>query len=200
MWQEISRFGKKLVEYGLVESHFGNISIRTGDTMLITRSGSALDEIDQDAVVEVGIAGSSSMDLIASSETIVHRAIYQNTSALAIIHAHCPYAVIESLIADSPIVPVDSEGVYFLHEIPVVTGGIGTSDLARNAAPLLREHKGVIIQGHGTIAVGMVLEEAYVVTSQIEHCCQVKYHVDLFNRVSECWKGEMGKTNVDSGR
>ncbi|HDN65254.1 MAG TPA: fuculose phosphate aldolase, partial [Methanosarcinales archaeon] len=41
MWQEIARFGKKLVEYGLVESHFGNISVRTGDGMLITRSGSA---------------------------------------------------------------------------------------------------------------------------------------------------------------
>ncbi|HIE31328.1 MAG TPA: aldolase [Methanosarcinales archaeon] len=189
MWQEISRFGKKLVEYGLVESHFGNISIRTGDTMLITRSGSALDEIDQDAVVEVGIERSSSMDLIASSETIVHRAIYRNTSALAIIHAHCPYAVIESLIGDSAIVPVDSEGIYFLHEIPVVTGGIGTPDLAENASSLLREHKGVIIRGHGTIATGMILEEAYVVTSQIEHSCLVKYHVDLFNRFNECRMG-----------
>ena len=189
MWQEISRFGKKLVEYGLVESHFGNISIRTGDTMLITRSGSALDEIDQDAVVEVGIDRFSSMDLIASSETIVHRAIYMNTSALAIIHAHCPYSVIESLIGGSAIVPVDSEGIYFLHEIPVVTGGIGTSDLAENAASLLREHKGVIIHGHGTIATGMILEEAYVVTSQIEHSCRVKYHVDLFNRFNECEKG-----------
>jgi L-fuculose-phosphate aldolase len=189
MWQEISRFGKKLVEYGLVESHFGNISIRTGDTMLITRSGSALDEIDRDAVVEVGIDRFSSMDLIASSETIVHRAIYMNTSALAIIHAHCPYSVIESLIGDSAIVPVDSEGIYFLHEIPVVTGGIGTSDLAENAASLLREHKGVIIHGHGTIATGMILEEAYVVTSQIEHSCMVKYHVDLFNLFSACKSG-----------
>ncbi len=189
MWQEISRFGKKLVEYGLVEAHFGNISIRTGDTMLITRSGSALDEIDRDAVVEVGIDRSSSMDLIASSETIVHRAIYKSTSALAIIHAHCPYAVIESLIADSPIVPVDSEGIYFLHEIPIVTGGIGTLELAENAASFLREHKGVIIRGHGTIATGMILEEAYVVTTQIEHSCQVKYHVDLFNLVSECGEG-----------
>ncbi|MEA1864442.1 MAG: class II aldolase/adducin family protein [Euryarchaeota archaeon] len=81
---------------------------------------------------------------------------------------------------DSAVVPIDSEGIYFLHEIPIIDGRIGTSDLAENAAPALREHKG-IIRGHGTIAVGMLLEDAYVVASQIEHSYMVKYHVDLMN-------------------
>lgn len=179
MWREIARFGKKLVEYGLVESHFGNISLRTGNKMLITRSGSALDDIGEDSVVEIDIDRTSGMDMIASSEAIVHRAVYQNTSALAVIHAHCPYAVIESLIEDSAIKPIDSEGVYFLHEIPIVTGGVGTPDLATNVASALREHKGAIIRGHGVIAIGMILEEAYVITAQIEHSCRIKYHVDL---------------------
>ena len=53
MWREISRIGKKLVENGLVESHFGNTSVRIGSRMLITRSGCALDEITEDSVVEV---------------------------------------------------------------------------------------------------------------------------------------------------
>ncbi|NOQ32829.1 MAG: hypothetical protein GQ567_01325, partial [Methanosarcinales archaeon] len=35
--------------------------------------------------------------------------------------------------------------------------------------------------GHGTIATGMILEDAYVVTTQIEHSCMVKYHLDLHN-------------------
>ncbi len=181
-WQEIARFGKKLVEYGLVESRFGNISVRTGDQILITRSGAALDDIDEDSVVEIEIDRTSSTDMVASSEAIVHRAIYRETSALTIIHAHCPYAVIESLIEDSAIIPIDSEGIYFLHEIPIVIGGIGTPELASNAAFALREHKGTIIRGHGTVAIGTIMEEAYSVTSQIEHSCRVKYHVDLFNR------------------
>lgn len=181
MWREIARFGKKLVEHGLVESHFGNISVRTGVGMLITKSGSALDEITEDAVVEIPIEGTSSMDSIASSEAIVHRAIYMSTPALAIIHAHCPYSVIESLIEDSRVVPVDSEGICFLHEIPIVTGGIGTPELAGNSASALRECNGVIVRGHGTIATGVALEGAYVVTTQIEHSCMVKYHLNLFD-------------------
>ncbi|MGP8330177.1 MAG: aldolase, partial [Methanosarcinaceae archaeon] len=180
MWQEISNIGKKLVNHGLVESHFGNISVRIGNKMLITRSGSALDELTKNSVVEVEIEGTSGLDLIASSETIVHREIYKNTSALAIIHAHCQFAVTESLLSDFDyIVPVDSEGQYFLHEIPIVKGGIGTTKLAENTACALAEHKGAIIYSHGTFAVGKILDEAYVVTTQIEHSCAVKYWYDL---------------------
>ena len=184
MWQEISKIGKKLVDHGLVESHFGNISVRIGNKMLITRSGSALDEITENSVVEVELEGTSGLDLIASSEAIVHREIYKNTSALAIIHAHCQFAVTLSLLADlesssNSIVPVDSEGQYFLHEIPIVKGGIGTPELAKNTARALAEHKGAIIYSHGTFATGKILEEAYVVTTQIEHSCAIKYRYDM---------------------
>ncbi len=184
MWQEISKIGKKLVDHGLVESHFGNISVRIGNKMLITRSGSALDEITENSVVEVELEGTSGLDMIASSEAIVHREIYKNTSALAIIHAHCQFAVTLSLLADFEsdsdfIVPVDSEGQYFLHEVPIVKGGIGTPQLAKNTARALAEHKGAIIYSHGTFATGKILEEAYVVTTQIEHSCAIKYRYDM---------------------
>lgn len=99
MWHEISKFGKRLVDRGLVESSFGNISIRMGDKMLITKSGSSLDEITEKSIVDVDIDKPSRLDDIASSETIVHRMIYQDTPALAIIHAHPPFAVIGSLLA-----------------------------------------------------------------------------------------------------
>ncbi len=180
MWQDMAKFGKKLVDHGLVESHFGNISIRRGTGMLITRSGFAIDEINDDSVVEVDIDKPSSLDMIASSEAVVHREIYRNTSALAIIHAHSPFAVIESLLAwEDVIIPLDSEGDYFLHEIPVVEGGSGTGELARNTADALRDRRGVIVKSHGTFAVGKVLEEAYVVTTQIEHSCKLKYYYEL---------------------
>lgn len=180
MWQEMAKFGKKLVEYGLVESHFGNISIRAGSKMLITRTGVSLDEIDENGVIEVDIDRPSSLDIIASSESIVHRAIYRDTRALTIIHAHSPFAVIESLLADGDmVIPLDSEGQYFLHEIPVVRGGIGTPELAKNASEALKDHRGAIALGHGTFATGKVLEEAYIVTTQIEHSCKLKYYYDL---------------------
>ncbi|MCD4703574.1 MAG: aldolase [Methanosarcinaceae archaeon] len=180
MWREMSRFGNKLVKYGLVESHFGNISVRIGDRILITKSGCALDEIDEQGVIEVPFDRTSQLDKIASSETAVHRAIYQNTSAHAIIHAHCPFSVTESLLAETDmIVPLDSEGKLFLREIPIVKGGIGTVELADGAVKGFTDHNGIIVHGHGTIALGATLDEAYVITTQLEHSCKIKYWYDL---------------------
>ncbi len=87
MWQNIAKFGKKLVEHGLVESQFGNISIRRDDKMLITRSGVPLDDVNKNSIVELDIDQPSDLDRVASSETMVHRNIYKFTPALAIIHA-----------------------------------------------------------------------------------------------------------------
>lgn len=183
MWKDIAKFGKKLVERGLVESHFGNMSVRAGGRMLITKSGCVLDEINGDSVVEVDIDKPSSLDSVASSESPIHRAIYKNTAALAVIHAHPPFAVIESLLGHDKIIPPDSEGQYILHEIPVVRGSFGTKELADNTSGALKDHKGVIVFAHGTFAAGKTLEEAYFVTAQIEHSCKLKYYCDVGRRI-----------------
>jgi L-fuculose-phosphate aldolase len=177
MWREIAKYGRKLVEHGLVESNFGNISIRAGDKMLNTRTGAALDEITENSVVEVEIQETSSLDIIASSETVVHREIYRQSSALAIIHAHCQYSVVQSLLTGpgGVIIPADSEGQYFLGDIPVVGGGIGSRELASNLADALSRHRGAVVFSHGTFAIGRTLGEAYIVTTQIEHSCKIKY-------------------------
>jgi len=181
-WEEIARFGKKLVEHGLVESHFGNISVRIGSKMLITKSGAPLDEINENSVVEVDIDKPGSFDGIASSETIVHRTIYKNTSALAVIHAHPSFAVIESLLVKDVIVPINIEGQHFLHEIPVVKGDTASAELAENTAWALRDHKGVIVYSHGTFAIGKTLEEAYFVTALMEQSCKLKYYFDIVKK------------------
>jgi len=180
MWQEIAKYGKKLVERDLVESQFGNISVRKDEKMLITKRGVALDAINKDSVVEIDIDKPSYLDNIASSEIIVHRTIYKNTSAIAIIHAHPSFAVIESMLVEtSNIAPINIEGEHFLHEIPVVKGAPGTTKLAENTARALTSHTGAIVAGHGTFSIGKTLEEAYFITALVEKSCKLKYYFDL---------------------
>lgn len=180
MWQKIAEIGKKLIDRGLVDSRFGNISIRMGDKMLITLKGSSLDNVTEKSAVELDIIKTSSLDGTASSETIVHRTIYQNTPALAIIHAHPPFAVIESLLVENDtIIPLNTEGQYFLREIPVVRGETGSQELAARTAQFLRGRNCVIVFSHGTFAIGKTLDEAYFITEQTEHSCKLKYFYDL---------------------
>jgi len=180
MWREIAKFGKKLIDAGLADSHFGNISLRAGDRLLITRSGTMLDELDENSIVEVDVKQPTSFDIIASTETNVHRAIYQKTSALAIIHVHSPFAVALSMITEEDVIaPADSESLYILHEIPLIKGGAGSRELADAASKALADHRGAIIRGHGSIAAGKIMEEVYVYICSIEHACKVKYFADL---------------------
>ncbi len=178
-WREIARFGRKIVSAGLTSSRFGNISMLQGDRIFITCTGSMLDELDESRVVEVDIAGPCPEDRTASSETCVHRAVYQSTSALAVIHTHSPYAVALSLIEmnATALEPVDSEGIHFLGAMPLVEGSFGSSDLARSVSSALRSHHACIARGHGVFAIGRSLAQAYTAAAMAEHSSQVRYLV-----------------------
>lgn len=176
-WQEIARFGKKLVFSGLTSSRFGNISLLREDRIFITCTGSMLDELDEGMVVEVDLSRPCNLDKIASSETCVHRAIYQSTENLAIIHTHSPYAVALSLHEQRAIEPMDSEGLLFLGTMPIVEGRIGTAELANSASIALQNHKACIARGHGVFAAGNSLPDAYTAACMAEHSAQVRYLV-----------------------
>lgn len=170
------RLGKKMVASGLTTSRFGNISLRMGDTIAITRTGSMLDELDSSEVVEVGLVGPCPAE--ASSETCVHRAIYRGTSHSCVIHTHSPYAVALSLLEDR-VEPLDSEGIHFLGSLAVVEGDFGTEELAGNVAAALKDHKACIALGHGVFAAGKSLLEAYEAACMAEHSSQVRFLVML---------------------
>jgi L-fuculose-phosphate aldolase len=179
-WQEMAWIGRKVTSAGLTSSRFGNISKLQGDTILITCTGSMLDELDESQVVEVDLAGPCPLDKTASSETCVHRAIYQCTSARAVIHTHSPYAVALSMIEMDSLAPVDSEGKNFLGAMPIVDGLFGSNELAKNVSAALCCHAACIARGHGVFAAGGSLTEAYTVACMAEHSSQVRYLVQNY--------------------
>ena len=179
-WQEISRLGKKLIQAALTSSRFGNISLLDGDKIFITCTGSMLDELDEDGVVEVDLRGSCPEDAIASSEICVHRAVYQCTSHQAIVHTHSSYVVAAFLLEAREVLPLDSEGRIFLGPMPIVAGGMGSSALAIAVSSALQDHKACIARGHGVFAAGSGLKEAYTAAAMAEHSAQIGYLVKSY--------------------
>ncbi|MFH1783515.1 MAG: aldolase [bacterium] len=181
--KQMGKYGRKLVSYGFVYSHFGNISVRLGNKFIITRSGCMLDEITPRELVTLDVKKTSPLDARGSYETIVHREIYRQTKAQAIIHIHSPFAVVESIATKaSDIIPITHEGRCVLEKIPLVKGPGGSKELALNASKALKTSKGAIIREHGSIAVGKTLEEAYVYLCAIEQSAKVKYFTDLLKK------------------
>jgi L-fuculose-phosphate aldolase len=176
---ELLRYGRKMVERGLVSAHAGNISKRIGTAVLISARGSMLDELEE-KIVQVTLEPPSPLDHAASSELPMHRAIYRHTEANAVFHGHGRFSIIESLIADAAYVtPMDSESAYYLPVIPIIDAPPGTEELGQAAAVALKEHRGALIRGHGVVTKGMSIEEAYAMLAVIEQACHIRYHLAL---------------------
>ena len=177
--QELIDWGRRIVQAGLDHSHYGNISKRAGDKILISATHSMLDCLEND-IVEVPLAGSSSLDEKASMELPMHRAIYRDTDAQVVIHGHTPYAVALSLMSEEDYIEENTcECRYVLGRIPIIDGAPASQELAENAAKALKDARGAIIRGHGPVVRGSDFKDAFVALASIEFTAQVKYLADL---------------------
>lgn len=176
MLSQFQAVGQALFTQGLVFSQGGNLSIKLGEHLVITHRGSTLGFIQEGDLVETGISKNNRATPLASKELEIHRYIYKNTSASAVVHAHPPYAVALSF-TEREIVPCDLEGRVLLSRVPVLRADTMArlEDLAGEIARLLNEYKVVLVRGHGTFAVSQLLEEAYYYTSALEQSCRLLY-------------------------
>ncbi len=166
--------GHDLFTQGLVSSHSGNLSIRLGDRLIITRRGSMLGCLQEADLIETGISKNDRSTPLASNELAVHRAIYQQTPALAIVHAHPPHAIALSLV-ETEIVPNDAEGRTIIGQVPVLGWNmeVRPGGLADVIAEALKQHQIVMVHGHGSFAIGQLLEGAYSYTTTLEESCRI---------------------------
>jgi len=171
---EFGRVGRILFEGGLNNSHSGNMSVRLGDRVVITRRGAMLGELQANDLVDVGLVEDDSGIALASTEVKVHRAIYAATSHLAIVHTHPRTATAFSMDRDF-LIPVDEEGRYYFKRIPVlsVKASIGSDALEKELPAMLKDYAIVMVRGHGAFAVGGTLEEGLQVTHSLEWSCDI---------------------------
>ncbi len=135
IYQMFRDIGRDLYTANMISSHGGNLSVRLGDKLIIKRRGAMLGQLKLHDLIETGIEKNDSGVALASTELIVHRAIYMNTPALAVVHCHPRTAIAFSLSRDE-LVPIDNEASYLLKKIPVVTEEFasGTPEMANKVA------------------------------------------------------------------
>lgn len=174
--EEFARVGRVLFQGGLNNSHSGNLSVRVGDRVVITRRGAMLGELEPNDLIDVGLAEDDSGIALASTEVKVHRAVYDATSHLAIVHCHPRTATAFSMDREF-IVPVDDEGRYYFKRIPVlaIQTSIGSQDLERELPAMLKDYPVVMVRGHGSFAVGGNLEEGLQITHALEWSCDILF-------------------------
>jgi ribulose-5-phosphate 4-epimerase/fuculose-1-phosphate aldolase len=184
--QELTNVGRYTVERGLVDSFFGNISLRAGTTVYISQTAASLDEL-AGCIDPVPFGNSSTAGITASSELAAHRRIYETCDATVILHGHPKFAVVLSMLCEEPDCKVadcwkDCPKVRFLHDTPVVAGEIGAGGLAKRVPPVIGGPGKAVVYGHGVFTLGRTgFAEAFQSMIDVENWCREEY----FRRLAE---------------
>lgn len=175
--------GKWTVDYGLVDSYFGNISYRLHDTVYISQTGSSLDEL-AGCIDPCPLDGSSCAGITASSELTAHNEIFLRSEKTAILHGHPKFTVILSMDCDVQDCPqrdqchIKCSHERFINDIPIVPGEVGTgpTGLCNTLPPAVKGKRGAIVWGHGLFTTGATdFNEAFQHLMHIEDMCRNEY-------------------------
>ncbi|MFF4544551.1 class II aldolase/adducin family protein [Streptomyces sp. NPDC001406] len=173
-WESLVATARRTVSDGLVVGTSGNVSVRVGDTVLVTPSGVPYDRLTPDDVTGVDLAGRQVLGtLVPTSELPMHLAVYRTTDARAVVHTHAVHATaVSTLVTELP----------SIHYMTGALGGpvrvapyatYGTDELAENMLQALTDRSGCLLQNHGTLTYGTSLDQAYDRTAQLEWMCRL---------------------------
>ena len=152
----------------------GNLSVYTGDTMLITPTSVRYEALTPEDIVQMSPDGAAVRGN-PSSEWRMHAEIYaRRPDVRAIVHTHSPYATAFAA-ARRPIPACLIEMKFFLGgEVPCAPyAPPGTAELGLVCAEALGDRVGCLMANHGALAVGRDLPEALLRAEYLEDSAKI---------------------------
>ncbi len=171
--EDLMQAGKQLWQRGLLSGANGNLSLRRGANMLITRSGAAKGKMSSaDLTVVDMIKGDIISGEAPSSEYGMHLAIYRNRpGAKAIVHTHPPQILalqLQGKEGELFSLPLYEAGLFSRQLDTVPSIPPGSEELAREAGKKSKKGKYLILKGHGLITCGANISEAASASEELE--------------------------------
>lgn len=166
---------------GINQGTSGNISIRNGNTMLISPSATPYSQIEPDMVVAMpidGEYGSWKGPKKPSTEWRFHLDIMRaRPDVNAIVHSHPTFATVLAIARkDIPACHymVAAFGSTDVRCAPYAT--FGTKELSVHAVAALEDRMGCLLANHGMIALGENLDKAMWRAVELETIARQYYH------------------------
>ena len=171
--EKIIKVVREMDRLDMVNAFEGNVSMRVGDTYLITPSQVDKQLMTTEMIVETDGEGNilnPDNGVKPSSELKMHLQAYRVRPDIhAVIHNHSAYATAFA-VAGKPIAPKGfAEAMEIFEEIPVVPYGTpGTQAIADGFAATLPDYNAVLLENHGVLCVGPMIELAFTEARAVE--------------------------------
>lgn len=175
LFREFRALGRASLAADLQDSHSGNMAVRVAgqdgaDEIVITATGSQKGDLEPSQICHLSAAGTDYGYYKASSETDIHARVLSLPGVRASMHAHLKDLILATL-DDAPkparppdFAPVDPLAYHALGpSLPVDWFAVpsGSPELARTIPERLAVHPLTVIFGHGAMAKGRTLREAF---------------------------------------
>ena len=177
--REIVDLGRSMFDRGLTAGRTGNISVREGDSILITPTNVSLGALEVGSLARVQSDGLALPGAAASKEAFLHLALYRaRPDARAVVHLHSTHAVAVSCLAD---VPLDDAlpalTPYYLMRVgrlPVLPyHAPGDPALGPMAEAAARGAHALLLANHGPIVAGRDLASAADAIEELEETARL---------------------------
>ncbi len=162
--EQVASVMRRLYRRGLTTCSGGNVSLRCGDVVLITPSGTDKGEITAGQIGAVTISGENlAPGLRLSIETEMHLEVYRNRPDVkGIVHAH-PVTASAFAAMDAEIDTRLTAETWHVLGVPVRApyALMGTKELAQIVGQAARQGNAVIMENHGVLTMGETLFRAF---------------------------------------
>ena len=172
---DIVEVGRRLYARGLIGGNEGNVSVRRGDSLLVTPAGVCKGFLTPEMIVRTDLEGRPQGGGRASTEILMHTAVYRRRADVrAVVHAHPPTATgfaAAGIALDRPLI---AEAVVTLGAVPIIPyGQPSTSELAQSVGDAICTAHALLMANHGAITVGDSLYRAWERMETVEQLAKV---------------------------
>lgn len=173
------RLGAALYDRGLSPGRTGNLSVRSGDEILITPTNACLGRLDPDRLSVASFDGEHREGDPPSKELVLHRAIYRNNPGCeAVAHLHSTSAVAVSCLPglsdEDALPPITPYFVMRVGRLALIDyAAPGSAELERVVASASERTRSLLLRNHGSFAAAPSLESAVDAVEEIEETARL---------------------------
>lgn len=163
----------------LTHGSTGNISVRSGDTILVTPTGSSLGTVEADELSVIDANGRHVAGAKPSKEAFLHAAVLRaRPSANAVVHTHSTYSAAVSCLADvdpeNALPPLTAYFAMRIGKLPLLPyHAPGDDSLEELAERTARSHLALLLSNHGPVVAGSSLGAAMDAIEELEETAKL---------------------------
>ncbi|MGV9798106.1 class II aldolase/adducin family protein [Mycobacterium sp. NPDC003449] len=180
--------GHRLAEAGISPGSSGNLSVRDGDRIVMTGTGTDLGRLTSESLAVLDLDGTYVEGARPSKEVAIHVAMYRRDPArTAVVHLHSPYAVAASCLrpwsqasALPPLTPYFVMRVGQTPRIPFRVPGDPELGALLEAHPL--PFRAALLANHGPVVGGSDLDQALDGAVELEEASRITVLTDGMDR------------------